>query len=81
MDGHAKKKVFTLREGVYKCPICTTEIRWTCHGDKGRAYCGRASDATRVWERGEFDTLTFCDWKGFAERRPDGAVEIWYYPQ
>ena len=40
----------------------------------------KSPKSTRSWRRGEFHNLTFCTWEGYVERRPNGQVEIYYYP-
>ena len=72
--------VFSIDGSTYRCPKCGSEIRWSCTGNTGYAYCAKSSIATRVWIKGEEPNLEVCDWEGKCRRRQNGSVEIYYYP-
>jgi len=78
--GKKKQSLFNVENGNYSCPLCGSPIYWACPGYEGWAHCAKSDQATRVWIVGEFENLEFCEWKGNARRRPDGKVEIYYYP-
>lgn len=81
MDGAEKiAPKFNLDKPSYRCPKCNAEIRWACPGDTGYAYCANSPTATRVIELHKLHEIQFCDWKGKCLRRPNGKVEIFYYP-
>ena len=64
---------------AHKCPKCGADIRWTCSGKTGYAYCANSLIASRVFTLDTVHTMPVCDWEGRCERRPDGNVEIYYY--
>ena len=74
------KPLFSLDQTAYKCPQCAAPIHWSCNGKTGYAHCGNSPQATRMWKRGEHDKLKVCDWEGYCKRRPNGSIEIYYYP-
>ncbi len=79
MEGE-KKSLFNVVNGSYNCPLCGSAIYWSCPGATGWAHCSKSDQATRMWKKGEEMHIDFCTWKGNARRRPDGKVEIFYYP-
>ena len=78
--GGEKKSLFNVVNGSYSCPLCGSPIYWSCPGSSGWAHCAKSDQASRVWKKGEFLDLDMCSWKGYARRRKDGKVEIYYYP-
>ena len=80
MEGGKRANIYKVEGRDYRCPLCYSEIHWSCHGKSGYAYCSKSANATRAFKRGEFHKLQFCEWQGYAERRPNGKVEIYYYP-
>lgn len=78
--GKKVEPVYSFDRHTHACPKCGADIRWACPGQKGHAYCANSITATRTWKIGEFDQIEICDWEGFCQRRPDGKVEIYYYP-
>ena len=72
--------VYSVDQATHRCPLCGAPIHWACNGKTGYAYCANSPNATRMWKRGEGHMLTMCEWEGKAIRRPNGKVEIYYYP-
>lgn len=80
VDGNTKQTIFTMEAGDHRCPLCSSPIRWACPGNSGYAYCSMAPDSTRVFRVGYGHLLDFCIWEGKVLRRPNGKIEIYYYP-
>ena len=80
VEGNKKQTIFKVETGDHRCPLCGSQIRWACSGKTGYAYCAKSPEATRVFKIGQGHLLDICNWQGNVIRRPNGKIEIYYFP-
>tara|TARA_B100000214_G_scaffold160993_1_gene115488 strand:- start:677 stop:931 length:255 start_codon:yes stop_codon:yes gene_type:complete len=61
------------------CPVCGSYVIWShasgVPGTRTRVMCGNNLAASQTdWEP---ESFLFCSWKGFAERKKGGKIEIY----